>query len=152
MMIRNISDSAGKPISSIAFQAEKCHLGKEFSRKSIEIEKISRRKDQHLIVSYNINGQGDRASKINHARIQIRETYGVDPTAILLQEVRRPIMPSHIPDYKVYQRFACEFDEKYSTKIQKPGTGNAILIRDGISFNQLEFACWDDQISTIIIF
>ena len=117
MRNRYISDSADRPISSISFQAEKWFLEKDFIRKAIEIDKISRRKDAHLIVSYNINGQGDRASKINNARIQVRETYGTDPTAILLQEVRRPIMPSHIPDYKVYQRFACEFDEKYSTKL-----------------------------------
>ena len=88
-----------------------------------------------MIVSYNINGQGDRAVKINHMKIQITEMYGQEPTAILLQEVRRPIMPSHVPGYKVFQRFQCEIDEKYSTKIQKPGTGNAILVREGVSFN-----------------
>ena len=69
MSIRDISDSADKPISSISFQAEKCYLGKDFKRKAIEIDKISRRNDVHLIISYKINGQGDRASKINNTRI-----------------------------------------------------------------------------------
>ena len=59
---------------------------------------------------------------------------------------------SHVPHYDIIQKFACEDDQQYSTFIQKPGTGTAILVKKGISYNLLEFACWQDQIVTAIIF
>ena len=46
----------------------------------------------------------------------------------------------------------CEEDELYSTRIQKPGTGNAILMREGVSYNLLEWGCWEDMILTAIVF
>ena len=70
----------------------------------------------------------------------------------MLQEVRRTIFNSHIPGYQIIQKFMCEDREIFSTKIQQPGTGNVILIRNGLSHNILEWACWRDQILTAIVF
>ena len=59
---------------------------------------------------------------------------------------------SHIPGYHIIQKFRCEEDQIYSSRIYKPGSGIGILIKQGISYNLLEWACWQDQILTAIIF
>ena len=59
---------------------------------------------------------------------------------------------SHIPGYHIIQKFRCEEDQNYSSRIYRPGSGIGILIKQGISYNLKEWACWQDQILTAIIF
>ena len=63
-----------------------------------------------------------------------------------------PIYPSHVPDYDIYQKFCTSEQDRYSTRLCRAGTGTAILIKKGINYNELEWASWQDQILTAIVY
>ena len=118
----------------------------------IIIDEIDIDSVKYLVCSYNVNGCGHRSMKVLNALVQIKTHYQKSPTVLMVQECRRPIFKSHVPGYQLVQKFACEEDLQYSTRLQQPGTGNVILVKQGVSYNLLEWECWSDQILTIIIF
>ena len=54
---------------------------------------------EHIIMSYNVNGGGQKSFKVVQAITAVAKEHGKKPTAIFLQELRRPLFQSHIEDY-----------------------------------------------------
>ena len=104
------------------------------------------------MLTYNVNGCVERSRKILKAMKEADRHLGVIPDVVMIQEARRSLFKSHIGNYHVIQKFATEFSTEDTTRISQSGTGNVILIKEGLSFNQLAWASWEDQINSVIIF
>ena len=148
-----VLDYQGNRITDVNFSARDALYNSQNIQSHINIKEIPRDENKILVVSHNIFGVGHRSHKILKLLQAIKNQMGKYPELVLLQEARGTVFQSHVPGYHVIQKFRCECEEEMiSTRIQQPGSGNVILIKDGYCFNLLEWACFEVYRSNCIIY
>ena len=87
-MKSKILDIQGKQLQETSFSAYRCYPDITETQKAYVIDEIRHNHDNHMIMTYNVNGSGYRAQKIYDAIVAVEKTVKACPTVILIQELK----------------------------------------------------------------